>query len=285
MKNFDTPDYTLTQITDNVYAYVDIKNGSEENSFGSNAGIIIGRDGIAVVDTRISAKEAKRFINAIRAVSEKPIKYVINTHYHHDHSFGNSEFVKLGATVIAQENSRQSTLRTAEAILRNPEQCGLTPEYMEGTTVAYPALSFGDFMTIDLGDQVIELRHARHSHTDGDTLVYLPDKKVLFTGDVLFTNYHVFLGEGNIEEWCNELDEMMNMDVEIIIPGHGAISGKKDIEHMKNYILQFDQLATKLVTIDADIHVIADEMLRVLPQRAENVRLIKENLMTKYQQR
>ena len=88
----------LEKIADNVYSYVDIKNGTPQKSFGANAGIIIGEDGIVVIDTLVSSKEAMRFIKDIRAVSDKPIKYVINTHYHLDHTFGNSEFVKLGAT-------------------------------------------------------------------------------------------------------------------------------------------------------------------------------------------
>jgi len=272
----------LTRIGDNVFAYVDTKQSSKDNSFGANAGIIIGRDGIAVVDTLVSAKEAKRFIKAIKAVSKKPIKYVINTHYHLDHAFGNAEFVKLGAVVIAQENDKQTMARTAEATLKNAGQYGLTPEDMKGTTIAYPVLSYGDRMTIDLGGQLVELRHARPSHTDGDTLVYLPDKKVLFAGDILFTNYHPFLAEGNIEGWCGELDDLQAMDAEVIIPGHGPLSGKKDLADMKQYLLQFDQQAKALTTQGTDPQALAAEMLKTLPPRAEGAWLIDANLKMKY---
>src|SRR5512140_3087910 len=72
----------LTRIADNVYSYVDVKGATPQNSFGANAGIVIGKNGILVVDTLISSKEAKRFLQDIRKVSDKPIKYVINTHYH-----------------------------------------------------------------------------------------------------------------------------------------------------------------------------------------------------------
>jgi len=227
----------LTRIADNVYAYVDTKQSSKDNSFGANAGIIIGSEGVAVVDTLISAREAKRFIEAITAITNKPIKYVINTHYHLDHAFGNSEFVKLGALVIAQENDTMAMAKTAEETLKNIGEFGLTPEDMQGTTAAYPVLSYGDRLTIDLGNQIVELRHARNSHTDGDTLVYLQDKKILFAGDVLFTNYHPFLAEGNIEEWCAELEDLQAMDVEMVIPGHGPLSGKKDLAEMRQYYL------------------------------------------------
>lgn len=272
----------LTKITDNVYAFVDTKQSSKANSFGANVGIIIGRDSIAVVDTLISAKEAKRFIKAIKAVSRKPIRYVINTHYHLDHSFGNAEFVKLGAVIIAQENDTKTMEKTAEATLKDAAQLGLTLEDMKGTRIAYPVLSYGDRLTIDLGGQLVELRHARHSHTDGDTLVYLPDKKVLFTGDILFTNYHPFLAEGDIEGWGAELDEIEAMDVEAIIPGHGPISGKKDLADMKQYLVQFDQQAKALLAQGTDPQALAAEMLKVLPVRAEGAWLIDANLKEKY---
>ncbi|HIJ90129.1 MAG: MBL fold metallo-hydrolase [Desulfobulbaceae bacterium] len=272
----------LTRISDNVYAYVDTKQSSKDNSFGANAGIIIGRDGIAVIDTLVSAKEAKRFIKAIKGVSRKPIKYVINTHFHLDHVFGNAEFVKLGAVVIGQENCTQAMARTAETTLKNSGQYGLTPQDMKGTTIAYPVLSYTDRLTIDLGGQIVELRHARPSHTDGDTLVFLPDKKVLFAGDILFTDYHPFLAEGNIEEWRGELDGLQAMDVEVIIPGHGPLSGKKDLAEMRQYLLQFDQQAKALATQGGDPQALAAEMLKTLPPRAESAWLVNANLKMRY---
>ncbi len=126
----------LTQIADNVYAYVDTKNSTPQKSFGANAGVIIGEQGIAIVDTLISAKEAKRFIQDIRTISDKPIKYVINTHYHLDHVFGNAEFVTLGAMVIAQEDASKSMRNSAMETLENVSTFGLTPEDMQGTEVA-----------------------------------------------------------------------------------------------------------------------------------------------------
>ncbi len=272
----------LTQIAEDVYAYVDTKNGSKENSFGANAGIIIGKDGIVVVDTMISAKEAKRFIRDIQTISSKPIRYVVNTHYHLDHVFGNSEFTKLGAVVIAQENDKKTMENSAEETLNSIGKYGLTPEDMKGTTPAYPVLTYGDRMTIDIGGLQIELIHARPSHTDGDTLVYIPSRKVLFTGDILFTNYHPFLGEGNIEEWAKELDDIKLMDVEKIIPGHGPLSGKTDLEDMKEYILLFDQKAKELPSQSDDLQKIVTAMQGALPQRPEGVWIITANIQIKY---
>jgi cyclase len=272
----------MTLIADNVYAYVDTKNSSKDNSFGANAGIIIGKNGIVVVDTMISSKEAKRFIRDIRTISRKPIRYVVNTHYHFDHVFGNSEFAKLGAVIIAQENDKKAMISSAKETLKNIGKYGFTSKDMKGTTPAYPVLTYGDRMTIDIGGQLIELIHARHSHTDGDTLVYLPGKKIIFAGDILFTNYHPFLGEGNIEEWAKELDDIKSMDVEKIIPGHGPLSGKKDLDDMKEYILMFDKKAKELASQSDDVQKIATAIQNVLPQRPEGVWLIAPNIQVKY---
>jgi len=143
----------LTKIADDVYSYVDVKNSSPANSFGANAGIIIGKDGIVVIDTLVSSKEAKRFIKDIRAVSDKPIKYVINTHYHLDHTFGNSEFVKLGATVVSHKICKNNLKDRGEGALQNSKDYGLTEEDMEGTEIVYPVLNFQDRMEIDAGNQ------------------------------------------------------------------------------------------------------------------------------------
>lgn len=272
----------LTRIAENVYAYVGTKNSSKNNSFGANAGIIIGKDGIVVVDTMISATEAKRFIRDIRTISRKPIRYVVNTHYHFDHAFGNSEFVKLGAVIIAQENAEKAMEKSAGETLKNIGQYGLTPKDMKGTTPACPVLTFGDRMTINIGGQQIELIHARQAHTDGDTLVYVSGKKVLFAGDVLFTNYHPFLGEGNIEEWAKELDDLKSMDIEKIIPGHNPLSGKNDLADMKEYILLFDQKAKELASQSDDVQKIATAIQSVLPQRPEGAWLIAPNIQMKY---
>ena len=109
----------LTRIAESVYSYVDVKNASPSNSFGANAGIIVGRDGVVVVDTLMTAKEAKRFIRDIRAITEKPVKYVVDTHYHLDHAFGNAEFARLGAVIVSHENDRANLAKNGEG---NPEK-------------------------------------------------------------------------------------------------------------------------------------------------------------------
>jgi len=272
----------LTKITDNVYSYVGVKDDSPSNSFGANAGIVIGKDGIVVIDTLVSSKEAKRFIKDIRSVSDKPIKYVVNTHYHLDHTFGNSEFVKTWATIISSVNCRNNLKNRGEGALANAKDYGLTEEDMQGTEISLPSLTFEKAMEIDLGNQNMELIYAGPAHTDGSIMVYLPKEKVLFTGDILFTDYHPFMADGDIEGWAKVLDYIISLDVETIIPGHGPVSNKKDIKDMKDYIIAFDKKAKELAAKSDDVEYITSEIKKALPARSLGDNLIPANIQMKY---
>ena len=257
----------LTRIADNVYSYVDEKNPSPANSFGANAGIVIGKDGIVVIDTLISAREARQFIRDIRTLSGKPILYVVDTHDHLDHVLGNCEFAKLGAVIVAQAETKAAMVRNGDAILERAKTYGLTDEAMLGTTVVIPSLTFSEVMEIDLGDKKVELIHAGPSHTGGSSIVYIPDSKVLFAGDVLFTNYHPNMRDGDIQGWVKALDKIASMDAATIVPGHGPLSTKKDVEDMKTYLQAFDAKAKELAAKSNDADVIAAELKKSLPAR------------------
>lgn len=272
----------LTKLAENVYSYVDVKSATPAESFAANAGIVVGRDGILVVDTLISAKEARKFISDIRKVSDKPIKYVVDTHYHLDHAFGNSEFAGLGAAIISQANDRKNLANKGEAALKNAKNYGLTIEDMAGTVITLPTLTFTDRMTIDLGGETVDLIFVAPSHTEGSALVYLPERKILFTGDVLFTDFHPFMGDGDVAGWVKTLDFILTLDVTTIIPGHGPISGKKDIAEMREYILTFDRKARELAAQSKDADYIAAEMKKALPHRSLGEWMIAYNLKMKY---
>jgi len=272
----------LTKIAEGVYAYVDAKNPSPLTSFGANAGIVVGRDGVVVVDTLTSAKKAQRFIRDIRAVTDKPIRYVINTHHHLDHSLGNCEFVKLGAAVMAQENAKKDAQQDADSVLKRALNYGFTAEALAGTTIALPTMTFTDAMTLDLGDRIVELSYAGPSHTSGSILVAIPDAKVLFAGDALFTNFHPNLRDADMNGWIKVMDRIAAMDVQKIIPGHGPMSGKQDVADMKQYLLIFDSKARELAAKSNDAESIAAELKKALPKRDYFDMFIVSNVKAKY---
>lgn len=276
----------LTKIADNVYSYVGVKDASPATSFAANAGIVIGKDGILVVDTLISAKEGERFLADIRKVSDKPIRYVVNTHAHLDHAFGNCVFAKLGAVVVISHDADRKMLeRVGETTLKNIGKYGLKPEDMAGTGIVYPSLTFSEKVTIDLGGETVELIRVAPSHTEGSIIVYLPAKKLVFSGDILFTDFHPFMADGDLPGWTKTLDALMAMDVERIIPGHGPLSTKKDLGEMKEYLLLFDARARELAATSQDADAIAAELKKALPKRSQADWMIAYNLKSRYLQK
>lgn len=272
----------LVPVADNVYAYVGVKDASPAHSFAANAGIVVGQDAVLVVDTLISAKEEERFLADIRRITRKPIKYVVNTHTHLDHAFGNCVFARLGATVISQSADRDYLARAGAAALKNSAGYGLKPEDMAGTVISLPTRTFADRMTLDLGGEKVELINLGPSHTAGSTVVYLPAKKFAFAGDILFTDFHPFLADGDIPGWTKALDTLMAMDLERVVPGHGPLSTKKDLAEMKEYLNYFDAKAPDLMFASNDIEANAAEMKRLLPKRSQGEWLIAFNLKARY---
>jgi len=276
----------LQRISEHVYAYVDAKNASPAgNSFGANTGVVIGRDAVLVIDTLISAKEADRFIADIRKITDKPVKFVVNTHYHLDHAWGNCQFAKLGAAIIAHENARLH-LAEVKQELAHSEDSGLTAKDLEGTELQGPTITFPDSMTVDLGNVTVELRYPGISHTNDSITAYVPEDKVLFVGDILFNRYHPYMADCDVSRWQQVLDELQTTPAVKIIPGHGPVSEKIDLENLKIYLGEFDALARTLSAgkRPEDAPVIAQELIKRLPQqdRTELPMLVEANLRLKY---
>lgn len=272
----------LTKLADTVYAYVGVKDASAAHSFAANAGIVIGQDGVLVIDTLISAKEGKRFLADIRKVTKKPIKYVVNTHTHLDHALGNCVFAKLGAVVISHEADQEKLATQGADILKNVGNYGLKPEDMVGTKVVVPTLSFDTQLNLDLGGEQVQLIRGTPSHTEGSLVVFLPKKKLLFSGDILFTDFHPYLADGDFSGWLQTLDTLLTMDIERIVPGHGPLSTKKDLQEMKEYLSLFDNKARELTTTSQDGEAVAAELLKILPKRSQAEWMVGYNVKSRY---
>lgn len=273
----------LTQISEGVYAYTNIKSQSPGNRFGANAGVVIGDDALLVVDTLTTAKEAALFLADIRKMSDKPIRYVIDTHYHLDHAFGNCVFADVGAIVISHTACRRQLLSIKDQALEAAKSLGLDDAALEGTRIVAPAMAFEQKLELDLGHRVVQLLHSGYeSHTAGSIFVWIPDQKVVFAGDTLFTNFHPYLAEGNLKGWAKTLDELLALGAEKIIPGHGPLSGSKEVQEMKTYLAVFDQHARSLCAAYSNVDHITAEMIKRLPPRADGQFLIRANLQARY---
>jgi len=272
----------LTKLSENVYSYVGEKDASPSRSFAANAGIVIGRDGVLVVDTLISAKEGERFLADIRKITKKPIKYVVNTHTHLDHAFGNCVFAELGATVISHSADKVLLAKSGAEIITHAEAYGLKPEDMAGTTIVLPAITFSERMSIDLGGVEIELIRTAPSHTSGSLVVWLPQQKILFSGDILFTDFHPFMADGDLTGWLNSLDYLQTLGAAKIVPGHGPLSSNKNLKEMQEYLIAFDRIARELAAKGQDVDAISAALLQQLPKRSQAEWMVSYNLKSRY---
>lgn len=273
----------LTPISDGVYAYTNVKSQSPGNQFGANAGIVIGDDGLLVVDTLTTAKEAALFLADIRKITDKPVRYVVNTHYHLDHAFGNCVFADEGAVVISQINCRNQILQIKDQALETAKSFGMDEAALEGTRLVVPAMAFEQRLELDLGHRVVRLLYSGYaSHTAGSIFVWIPGQKVVFAGDTLFTDFHPYLAEGDLKGWAKTLDELLGLGADKIIPGHGPLSGAKEVQAMKAYLTVFDREARNLCATATDADQIAAEMIKRLPPRADGQFLVKANIQARY---
>lgn len=275
----------LTKLSEHVYAAAGFKNPTIRRSFGVNSGVIVGDDAVLVIDTRISAKKAQELIADIKQVTDKPIKYVVNTHYHLDHTWGNCEFVKLGAVVIGHENARLTASKTEEDI-KNATNFGLTEQDMEGTVPSIPTIMFKDSLLVDLGCVTARLTYMGHTHTNDGIVVLIEPDGVLFTGDILFTGYHPSMGDSDLNGWLKALEELKTTEAKIIVPGHGRVSTVNDINDLPVYLTEFDKMARQLCAGKNrnDAPAIARELLKKLPEqgRTELTAAVGSNLRAKY---
>jgi cyclase len=213
------------------------------------------------------------------------IKYVVNTHFHLDHTWGNCEFVRQGAVVIGHENLRLTAAKTRNDI-KNATNFGLTAEDMEGTVESIATITFKDTLLIDLGGVTARLTYMGHTHTNDGIVALIEPDGVLFTGDILFVGYHPSMTYADITGWLKALEELKTTKAEIVVPGHGPVSTVKDINDMAVYLSEFDRLARQLCEgkTRADAPAIARELLKKLPEqkRTELKAAVEANLRVKF---
>jgi glyoxylase-like metal-dependent hydrolase (beta-lactamase superfamily II) len=272
----------LKKIAENVYAYEGAKNATPQNSYAANVGVVVTKEGVIVIDALISAKEGKRLLRDIRTITDKPVRYVVLTHAHLDHALGACVLTDAGALLVSHELERAYLERKGQGMLDKAAEFGLSKEDMAGTRIALPSITFTERLTLRLGGETVELIHQLPSHSTGSTLVLLPRQKVLFTGDVLFTDFHPFLGEGDIPAWAKTLDAIQAMDLNVIVPGHGPLSTQKDVAAMKDYILLFDAKARELAAQGLAPKDMAAQLKALLPSRALAENMILYSLVIKY---
>jgi cyclase len=190
---------------------------------GGNIVVVVGSDGIIVVDNEF-AELYDKIKAAITKLSSLPVKYVINTHFHRDHTGGNELFNRDGAIIVAHENVRT---RLASGS-RNNVSGNMWPA---APAAALPTITYQDTITLRLEDRTAELKHPANVHTDGDTYLYVPEVNVLIAGDLVFFARYPnidYLYGGSIDGQIRGADELLALvnDDTTIVPGHGPVGTK-----------------------------------------------------------
>lgn len=209
---------------------------------GGNLGVLETNAGFILIDDQY-APMTKKIERALKKIVRKPVRFLINTHWHSDHTGGNENFGKKDAVIVAHSNVRKR-LSTDQFIAAFNSKNPAAPE------VAWPVITFTRDLTFHLGGQTTQLIHRKNAHTDGDTVVYFKEANVLHTGDTFFNGLYPFIDfstggslAGMIRATKQNL-KLVNQKTKII-PGHGPLANKKDLQ---NYLAMLQSVYNKLAT-------------------------------------
>jgi glyoxylase-like metal-dependent hydrolase (beta-lactamase superfamily II) len=216
-QNFDEIQISTTPVAGSIY----MLQGS-----GGNIGLSIGDDGTLIVDDQFAPLTAK-IQAAIAALTPNTVDFVVNTHWHFDHSDGNTNFGRAGATIVAHENARTRMMGTHTVSVNNRVQEAYGPDGL-------PKITFYQSMRFHYNGNMIDVIHLRNAHTDGDAAVYFRDTNVLHTGDTFTNAALTFVDQPNGGTMDGIIEAAWTMaglidDATVIIPGHGPLSTRADL--------------------------------------------------------
>ena len=231
----------LLKVTERVYIFRNITNSS----------FVIGDRSVAVIDTQVNFPTAERLLALVRSVTAKPIEYVINTHYHWDHTNGNQLFKETGAAIISSELTKEFMVdrapRQKEFLSGRGFELGDDPRL--------PEITFKGEYKIDLGNMPLELFFAGSAETEDATAVHVPGEKVVMSGDTVMTGSFPIFGqpvwdeglEGN-EQWINTIKKLVSLNPKHIVPGHGPLAYEAEIDlliKIQRYFIEEVKLLVK----------------------------------------
>ena len=185
----------------------------------SNASFVIGSDAVAVIDTLGSAKVARELRAAIKAITDKPIRYVINTHMHPDHVFGNAAFKDDNPQFVGHHKLRRGLEARTQSYMASSKDM-LGEDAFEGSEIILPTLNVEDTLTLDLGGRSLVCEAQKTAHTDNDLIITDSKTDPAFFGDPLFSG-HIPTFDGSLRGWLSLIEQLEARKTARVVPGHG----------------------------------------------------------------
>lgn len=224
-QRFDNVEIKTTKLSDHTYML---------EGAGGNIGVSVGEDGVFVIDDQF-APLSEKILASIKALSDKPLKFLVNTHYHGDHTGGNENMAKAGAIIIAHDNVKKRLEAKKEGEVSKPKE-------------VLPVITFNDKLNITINDESIAVFHVANAHTDGDAILYFTESNVLHTGDTYFNGRYPYIdlkSGGSVDGYIAAAKRgLMVIDDETkIIPGHGELSDKTEY---KIFLAMLETLRTAI---------------------------------------
>ncbi len=193
---------TMQKVSANLYVII---------GDGGNVAVMPTNEGVLVVDDKF-ARDAPEIMAKIKTVSDKPVKYVLNTHQHGDHTGGNDAMMIESAQILIHKNARDNMVA--------------------GKMPGLPQITYADEAQVFIDGKEVLARHLGRGHTNGDAVIYFPSERVLHTGDLFVNGQAPFIdysAHGSIVEWDQTIDKVLQLDFDTVIPGHGPVAKKADL--------------------------------------------------------
>jgi cyclase len=230
------PDPILREVSEGVFAYVQL-----DGSWGlNNTGFFVGAHGVVAIDTCFTERRSRAFLDTVRRVTDKPLRTLVNTHHHGDHTHGN--WLLPDATIVGHDLCRDAVIAGGHAAK------GLFPGVDWGDIpVTPPFLTFADRLQLHVDDLRVELQFQGPAHTTNDVIAWVPARKLLFAGDLVFNGGTPFVVMGSVAGSIDAVQRLQALGAETIVPGHGDVCGPEALQDQLDYLRFVQGLARDAV--------------------------------------